>query len=282
METVSTKVSLQQLLALPRSQGQRIAFVPTMGALHKGHLALVTQARQLADIVVCSIFVNPTQFNDPKDLEKYPRPIERDTSLLEEVHCDVLFHPAVDEIYGAEGTEGDSPFDLGHLEQVLEGLHRPGHFQGVTQVLRKLFDAVQPDVACFGQKDFQQYKVVEYMVDQLKLPLRLELCPTIREPGGLAMSSRNVRLTPEGRKQALQLYRILQHTKADLQRKSMDALRADAIKALNDSPGIRVEYFEIFEAESFTAADETSRDRQLVALAAIWVDGVRLIDNLFL
>src|SRR5690606_14364546 len=152
-----------------------------MGALHNGHLALIEQARKLADIVVCSIFVNPTQFNDPKDLEKYPRPIERDTHLLKGAHCDVLFHPAVDEVYGVDGTVEHSPFDLGHLEQVLEGLHRPGHFQGVTQVLRKLFDAVQPDVACFGQKDFQQYKVVEYMVDQLKLPLRLELCPTVRE-----------------------------------------------------------------------------------------------------
>ncbi|MGV3762956.1 pantoate--beta-alanine ligase [Parapedobacter sp.] len=279
MEIANTKISLRQLLEPHRSKGCRIAFVPTMGALHEGHLALVNQAKQLADIVVCSIFVNPTQFNDPKDLEKYPRPIEHDISLLQSAHCDLLFHPAVDEMYGlAERWH----LDLGHLEQVLEGLHRPGHFQGVTQILKKLFDAVRPDVACFGQKDFQQYKVVEHMVDKLKLPLTLALCPTVREPGGLAMSSRNVRLTPEGRKQAQQLYRTLQQTQADLHRKSMDALRTDAIRVLEGSPGIQVEYFEVYQAESFKAADETSRNGQLVALAAIWVDGVRLIDNLLL
>ena len=279
MEIVNTKLSLRQLLDEHRRQGKRIAFVPTMGALHKGHLALVDHARQLADVVVCSIFVNPTQFNDPKDLEKYPRPIEHDTALLQQAHCDILFHPPIGEIYG-----NDEPWNLGlgHLEQVLEGLHRPGHFQGVTQVLAKLFDAVQPDVVCFGQKDFQQYKVVDYMVEQLKLPLTLELCPTVREPGGLAMSSRNVRLTPEGRKQAQQLYRTLQQTKADLNRKSLGDLCKDATAALENTPGIRVEYFEIFRAGNFTAADESTRHEQLVALAAIWVDGVRLIDNLLL
>ncbi len=250
-----------------------------MGALHDGHLALIDHARRLADVVVCSIFVNPTQFNDPKDLEKYPRPLERDIDLLQRAHCDILFHPAVDEMYGADERWH---LDLGHLEQVLEGLHRPGHFQGVTQILKKLFDAVQPDVACFGQKDFQQYKVVEHLVNQLKLPLTLELCPTVREPEGLAMSSRNVRLTPEGREQALRLYQTLQQTQADLNRKSIETLCADATRALADSPGIRVEYFTIYEADSFTVAGEASRGQPLVALAAIWVEGVRLIDNLLL
>src|SRR3546814_290265 len=200
-------------------------------------------------------------------------------SLLELAQCDILFHPTVDEMYG---TDEQWHLDLGHLEHVLEGLHRPGHFQGVTQVLKKLFDAVQPDMACFGQKDFQQFKVVEYMVNQLKLPLTLELCPTVREPGGLAMSSRNVRLTLEGRRQAMQLYKTLQQTKADLHQKSIGTLRTDATKVLEGSPGIQVEYFEIFHGDSFTAAHELSRDGQLVALAAIWVDGVRLIDNLLL
>lgn len=279
MELVSTKLSLSQLLEPLHRKGQCIAFVPTMGALHQGHLALVAQAKQLADIVVCSIFVNPTQFNDPKDLEKYPRPFERDIELLQLAHCDILFHPTVDEMYG-EYEQWN--LNLGHLEQVLEGLHRPGHFQGVTQVLKKLFDAVQPNIACFGQKDFQQYKVVEHMVNQFKLPLALELCPTVRESDGLAMSSRNVRLTDAGRRQASQLYKTLQQTKADLHRKSLDNLCTDAIKVLENSPGIRVEYFAIFHAGNFTVASETSRERPLIALAAIWVDGVRLIDNLFL
>lgn len=233
LEKVSTKISLQRLLERHRHDGRRIAFVPTMGALHDGHLALVAHARELADVVVCSIFVNPTQFNDPKDLEQYPRPIERDIDLL-------------------------------------------------RRAVFKLLDTVRPEFVCFGQKDFQQYKVVEYMVEKLKLPSVLELCPTVREAGGLAMSSRNVRLTSKGRKQAQQLYRVLQQTKADLLRKSIDALRADAIRILEGSPGIEVEYFEIFQAENFIPASETSRGGQLVALAAIWVDGVRLIDNLFL
>ena len=279
LEIVTSNIALQRLVEQRRHDGQRIAFVPTMGALHDGHLALIAHAKQQAAIVVCSIFVNPTQFNDPKDLEKYPRPFDRDISLLQAAHCDILFHPAVDEMYG-ENEQWH--LDLGHLDQVLEGLHRPGHFQGVTQIVKKLFDAVRPDVACFGQKDFQQYKVVEHMVNQLKLPVTLELCPTVREPGGLAMSSRNVRLTPEGRKQALQLYKTLQQTQANLHRKSISELRTAAADELAGSPGIRVEYFEIFEAATFTAADESSRNEQLVALAAIWVDGVRLIDNLFL
>ncbi|MFB2117734.1 pantoate--beta-alanine ligase [Parapedobacter sp. 2B3] len=279
MEIAYTKVSLQRLLEPHRRRGRHIAFVPTMGALHDGHLALVDHARQLADVVVCSIFVNPTQFNDPKDLEKYPRPLEHDTKLLQQAHCDILFHPTVDEMYEANEQWY---LDLGHLERVLEGLHRPGHFQGVTQILHKLFDAVQPHIACFGQKDFQQYKVVEHMVNQLELPLTLELCPTVRESGGLAMSSRNVRLSATGREQAQQLHKTLQQTKADLHRKTLDSLCTDAIKALEGSPGIEVEYFAIFRADTFTAADESARNEQLVALAAIWVDGVRLIDNLLL
>ncbi|WP_262248643.1 pantoate--beta-alanine ligase [Parapedobacter soli] len=279
LEIAKTKVALQELLQPHRRSGRRIAFVPTMGALHRGHIALVNGAKDLADVVVCSIFVNPTQFNDPTDLEKYPRPIERDIELLELAHCDILFYPSVEEMYG---TNEQWQMDLGELENVLEGLHRPGHFQGVTQVLKKLFDAVHPDIACFGQKDFQQYKVVEYMVNRLKLPLRIELCPTVREPGGLAMSSRNIRLSAAGREQAQQLYKVLKQTKADLPRKTLAGLCEDATQALDNSPGIRVEYFAIFHADDFTAASEASRGRPLIALAAIWVEGVRLIDNLLL
>lgn len=279
MEIVNTKLALRQVLESYRHQEKRIAFVPTMGALHKGHLALIDRARQLADVVICSIFVNPTQFNDPKDLEKYPRPIEHDIDLLQQADCDILFHPTVDEMYG-DGATWD--FDLGHLEQVLEGKHRPGHFQGVTQIVKKLFDAVQPDIACFGQKDYQQFKVIDYMVSKLGLPIKLEPCPTVRETDGLAMSSRNVRLTQQGRQQALQLYKVLQQTQAALHKKSLKQLEQDAIQALENSPGIDVEYFAIFYADDFTAAAEVSKGRPLVALAAIWVDGVRLIDNLLL
>jgi len=279
LETVKTKASLQATLQPHRNRGMRIAFVPTMGALHQGHLALIRQAQALADVVVCSIFVNPTQFNDPKDLEKYPRPIEQDIRMLQDVACDILFHPEVNEMYGP-----NEPWhlDLGNLDQVLEGLHRPGHFQGVTQIVKKLLDAVQPDIACFGQKDFQQYKVVEHMVHTLQLPVTLKMCPTVRETDGLALSSRNVRLTPHGRQQALALYRTLQQTKAGLEKKDLDILRKEAIAALQNSPGVQLEYFAVYNVDTFDEAQEKTSNRPLVALVAAWVDGVRLIDNLLL
>ncbi|GGC17486.1 pantothenate synthetase [Parapedobacter defluvii] len=279
LETARTKTLLHATLQPYRNQGKRIAFVPTMGALHQGHIALIHHARTLADVVVCSIFVNPTQFNDPKDLEKYPRPIETDIRMLQDAACDVLFHPEVAEMYGADESW---QLDLGHLDQVLEGMHRPGHFQGVTQIVKKLLDAVQPDVACFGQKDFQQYKVVQYMIDSLRIPVALEMCPTVREPDGLAMSSRNVRLTVLGRQQALALYRTLQQTKAEIGRKSLSTLRKEAIATLRNSPGVQLEYFAIYRADTFEEAHEFTAGQPLVALVAAWVDGVRLIDNVLL
>lgn len=279
MKIAKTKALLHQYLQPYRRDGARIAFVPTMGALHQGHIALVNHAKTLADVVVCSIFVNPTQFNDPKDLEKYPRPIEKDIALLEAAQCDVLFQPEVDELY-APGEQWH--LDLGGLDDVLEGLHRPGHFQGVTQVVKKLIDAVQPDVACFGQKDFQQYRVVQYMVDALQLPVALEMCPTIREPDGLAMSSRNVRLTEQGRKQALALYQTLHQAKADRGSQTLHAIRKNAIEKLENSPGLQLEYFEIYDADTFQEVQEAAPAQSLVALVAAWVDGVRLIDNILL
>lgn len=279
MKIIYTKQTLHGQLQTYRNTGQTIALVPTMGALHDGHIALIRHAQTLADVVVCSIFVNPTQFNDPKDLEKYPRPIENDIALLEAARCNVLFQPEVTEMY----TEGEQwHLDLGKLEQELEGPHRPGHFQGVTQIVKKLFDAVQPDVACFGQKDFQQYKVVEYMIKKLGLPVRLEMCPTVREADGLAMSSRNVRLTPTGRSQALALYRALQQTKHDLHRKDLATLRKDAVTMLESSPGVQLEYFAIYNADTFEEAMAAAPGQNLVALVAAWVDGVRLIDNMLL
>ncbi|SEK18661.1 pantoate--beta-alanine ligase [Parapedobacter koreensis] len=279
LEIVKTKHSLRSQLQHYRTQQLRIAFVPTMGALHAGHIALVSHAKKLADVVVCSIFVNPTQFNDPADLEKYPRPIEKDIALLQDARCDVLFLPEVTEMY----QPGEHwHIELGGLDDVLEGLHRPGHFQGVTQIVKKLFDAVQPDVACFGQKDFQQYKVVAYMIASLHLPVALEMCPTVREPDGLAMSSRNIRLTPQGRTQALALYRTLLQAKADLGKEGIHSLQEAARQTLENSPGIRLEYFVVYDADTFVEADSTVTGQRLVALVAAWVDGVRLIDNMLL
>ncbi len=207
MKISTTKTTLSGYLQQVRQKGQSVALVPTMGALHAGHISLVTRARQLADVVVCSIFVNPTQFNDPADLAAYPRPVENDIAMLKEAGCDILFLPEVTEIYE---TGEKWHLELNGLDTVLEGAMRPGHYQGVTQVVKKLFDAVEPDVALFGQKDYQQYLVICHMVRTLQLPVRLEMGPTVREPDGLAMSSRNIRLSENGRQQALALHAALE------------------------------------------------------------------------
>lgn len=250
-----------------------------MGALHQGHIALIHHAHTLADIVVCSIFVNPTQFNDPDDLKRYPRPIETDIRLLREAGCEVLFHPAVDELYGANEQWH---LDLGRLDEILEAKHRPGHFQGVTQVVKKLFDAIQPNITCFGQKDFQQFKVIESMIAQFGLPVKLVMVPTVREPDGLAMSSRNVRLSATGRQQALQLYQALLRLKAGMAEKTPAMLRQEAVRFLEGSPGVTVEYVAICDAQTLESIDTFTETRPAVVLIAAWVDGVRLIDNMLL
>jgi len=259
-----------------RENNLRIAFVPTMGALHRGHMALVQHARKVADVVVCSIFVNPTQFNDPDDLKKYPRPIENDIRMLREAGCQVLFHPEVDEMY----KPGEKwHMDLGLLDQILEARYRPGHFQGVTQIVKKLFDVVEPDIACFGQKDFQQFKVIERMVAHFRLPVRLVMTPTVREPDGLAMSSRNVRLSETGRTQALALYQALLQIDADIGKKTAAEIERDAIRFLENSPGVNPEYVALCNAGTLEPLDHTKEGQPAVALVAAWVDDVRLIDN---
>lgn len=279
MEIIKTKKALNDYLSGFRQSKGQIGFVPTMGALHAGHLSLIGHVSPLVDTVVCSIFVNPTQFNDPEDLRKYPRPIEEDIRLLTRVKCDVLFLPAVAEMYG---KKEDWYLDLGHLDTVLEAKHRPGHFQGVTQIVKKLFDAVRPDVACFGQKDFQQFMVIQYMVDKLDIPVKLERCPTLREPDGLAMSSRNIRLSDTGRRQALALYQTLREVKKGVDSKPVSTLKKTAIERLNASEGVQLEYFDICSTADLTAVDDAGNGAGLVALVAAWVDGVRLIDNMIL
>lgn len=296
MEIIKTIKELALLLARHRQEGRQIAFVPTMGALHEGHLSLVRQAAGLGGITVCSIFVNPTQFNDPEDLKKYPRPLEQDIALLESVDCDVLFLPEVEEMYGPDKNPGaqDSAaqgagweIDLGTLDQVLEGKERPGHFRGVTQIVYKLFDAVKPDWAIFGQKDLQQFLVIQSMIDQKQLPVGLIMGETVREPEGLAMSSRNVRLSPLGRKQALVLSQTLRDVKSLIPewlagRISLQEIRGNAVARLQQAEGVRMEYFALCNRDTLLDADEETPPEKLVALVAAWVDGVRLIDNVVL
>lgn len=247
-----------------------------MGALHEGHLSLISQAKSSCDIVVCSIFVNPTQFNDPADLERYPRPIADDIEKLDHI-CDVLFLPPVDEMY--PGNE-EWHIDLGNLEHILEGEYRPGHYQGVTQIVKKLFDTVKPDKAFFGQKDYQQFKVIERLVRQYKMPVELIMCPIIREKDGLAMSSRNMHLSDREHSDALALSQTLQDLRKRFDPAHFADLKADAKKRLNTSPGIQLEYLEICDASTLETANANTTT--FVALLAAWVGKTRLIDNVIL
>ncbi|WP_333866142.1 pantoate--beta-alanine ligase [Sphingobacterium sp.] len=281
MEIFKTKASLQAYLQEARSAGKKIALIPTMGALHEGHLSLLNYAKPISDIRVCSIFVNPTQFNDPKDLEKYPRPIENDIKLLESVDCDILFLPSVDEMYPDKNE--DWHLDLGELDQIWEGEKRPGHFQGVTQVVYKLFALVQPDIACFGQKDFQQVMVIKRMIEMKGLVIQLAICPIIRDRDGLALSSRNMRLSEDGKRKALALSRSLQYVKDHINAPiPLAEIKNEALKILTATEGLSVEYFAICESSSLKEVNHIDFSKQHVALVTAWVDGVRLIDNMIL
>ncbi|WP_293889458.1 MULTISPECIES: pantoate--beta-alanine ligase [unclassified Sphingobacterium] len=281
MEIFKTKASLQAYLQEARKTDQKIALIPTMGALHEGHLSLLNYAKPLSDIRVCSIFVNPTQFNDPKDLEKYPRPIENDIKLLEAVGCDILFLPTVDEMYPDKHEHWH--IDLGELDQIWEGEKRPGHFQGVTQVVYKLFTLVQPHIACFGQKDFQQVMVIKRMIEMKDLPIQLAICPIIRDQDGLALSSRNMRLSEEGKTIALALSRSLTYVKDHINdATALREIKDQALKILTATDGLSVEYFAICESTSLKEVDHIDFSKQHVALVTAWVEGVRLIDNMIL
>ncbi|MGJ1413494.1 pantoate--beta-alanine ligase [Sphingobacterium multivorum] len=281
MEIFKTKASLQAYLQEARSTGQKIALIPTMGALHEGHLSLLNYAKPISDIRVCSIFVNPTQFNDPKDLEKYPRPIENDIRLLESVDCDILFLPSVDEMYPDKNEAWH--LDLGKLDQIWEGEKRPGHFQGVTQVVYKLFTLVQPDIACFGQKDFQQVMVIKRMIAMKDLAIQLAICPIIRDQDGLALSSRNARLSEAGKRTALALSRSLQYVKDHIHDPiPLAEIKDKALQILTDTDGLSVEYFALCESSTLKEVNHIDFSKQHVALVTAWVEGVRLIDNMIL
>jgi len=268
---------LQQHLNQLRAAGKTIGLVPTMGALHQGHLSLIEQAKQSADVVVSSIFVNPTQFNDPKDLEKYPRPIEHDMRKLEQAGCDILFNPEVDEMYA--GHE-QWHLNIGEAEHLLEGKFRPGHYQGVTQVVYKLFDIVKPHIAFFGQKDYQQFIVIGKMVELLHLPVKVIMCPILRDADGLAMSSRNIHLSAAERQHALVLSKALFWLKGHFNRTDMPGLQAQATGIIKQQEGVTLEYLEITDGNTLHPAGPDSA--VIIALVAARVGKTRLIDNVML
>lgn len=277
MKNFTTKQLLSQHLLANKAAGATIGFVPTMGALHQGHLSLIARAKRECNLVVCSIFVNPTQFNDPKDLEKYPRPIEADIAKLEQAGCDILFNPDVTEMYA--GNE-QWHLDIGELEHLLEGKSRPGHYQGVTQVVYKLFSIVEPDNAYFGQKDFQQVLVINRMVELLKMSVQVVMCPIERENDGLAMSSRNVHLTANDREHALILSKTLNHVKNNFSSTDIITLKQQAETAISSEPSVMLDYFEIADAETLHPANQNTAN--IVALVAARVGATRLIDNMII
>jgi len=269
------------LKTILRRRSNAIGFVPTMGALHEGHLALIRAAQTAGGYTVCSIFVNPTQFNDPSDLEKYPRTPEKDAELLAKVGCDVIFMPDVGEVYPPDANQ-DFEIDFEGLDQVMEGVFRPGHFKGVAQVVKRLLELVGPDKLYMGQKDFQQVAIVRHLIRTTGFPVQLVVVPTVREQDGLAMSSRNVRLSPEARMQGPAIYQTLIAAKIKAANDMPPAeISREAMIALTEA-GFRPEYFEIVNAETLQPVIKMNETPEVVACVAAWLEGVRLIDNMVL
>lgn len=278
VKIVHTINELQDLVQKLKNEGKTIGLVPTMGALHSGHLSLIQYLRPSVDMIFCSVFVNPTQFNDPEDLKKYPRPIESDIQLLQNNNCDVLFFPSEQEMY-PQG-EPEWHLDLGELEKAWEGEHRPGHFQGVTQIVYKLFDFAKPDIACFGQKDIQQIKVIQKLITLKNLPVKLAIAPTLRDVSGLALSSRNQRLSDKGLTEASNIYKGLQYIKDNLYTKEVSRLLSEAQNIIEKNENIKTEYIAICNETDLSPVNKINNSQKHIALVAVWLEGVRLIDNL--
>jgi len=275
MKTFNTINQLQNYIAELKAQGKTIGFVPTMGALHNGHLSLVHAAKANNDIVVVSIFVNPIQFNNPEDLKKYPRTFKTDSNLLQKESCDAIFYPSVEEMYPKKVSK---KYNFGPLEHVLEGEFRPGHFNGVAVVVAKLFDIVKANQAFFGKKDFQQLAIIRKLVEIDEIPIEIIACDTTREKDGLAMSSRNVRLSFEERKKAPLLFQALQMVKDNNNNLPPVELEKQALLALKEV--FKPEYFKIVDGHSLQPIKQWSDTDYPVALLAAFLGDVRLIDNL--
>ncbi len=277
MKIVKSIKELKSILAAEREKGKQIGLVPTMGALHAGHISLVNRCAKENGICVVSDFVNPTQFNDKHDLETYPHTLDQDSALLEAAKCDILFAPSVEEMYPEPDTR---TFSLGTVQEVMEGARRPGHFNGVCQIVSKLFYAVEPDNAYFGEKDFQQIAVIKAMVKQLGIKVKINPCPIVREADGLALSSRNSRLTPELRQKAPLIARTLKESRKFAPEKSVKEVKEYVINTLNACPEMRVEYYEIVDGNSLVSIDKWNDTDYPVGCITVFCGDVRLIDNI--
>jgi len=279
MNTYILIADLRKRLNACVKEKKTIGFVPTMGALHAGHISLIRRSKQENDLTVCSIFVNPIQFNNEGDLSGYPRMIEQDSKLLIEEGVDILFAPDVDEMY-PPGEELQFDLDFGRLDKVMEGRYRPGHFKGVAIVVKKLFDFVQPTRAYFGKKDFQQLRIIQHMVGEMKIPVEVVPCETVREHDGLAMSSRNLKLTIGERELASHIYDVLMFTKANAESIPVKKLQVLAHKRLAANPAFRVDYFEIVDKQTLLPVNSGVSQENIIACTAAYLGDIRLIDNM--
>jgi pantoate--beta-alanine ligase len=279
MITTGSIAEIQAIISDFKSADKKIGFVPTMGALHQGHLSLVAEAKKKADIVVCSIYVNPTQFNNPDDLKKYPRNIDTDKDLLDKNGCDVLFLPSDEVMYAGRNT---IKFDFGELDKVMEGKFRPNHFSGVALIVSKLFNIVMPNFAFFGQKDLQQLTIIKKLVEELFFNLEIITVPIKREPHGLAMSSRNERLSSEEREEAKIFFNALIEAKAILEEGQSGEEAKEKVFALFNNHQAQLEYFEIVSDKDLLTKTENYLESDTVLCIAGFMGNVRLIDNMYI
>lgn len=277
MQVTKTRNELTRILEGLKKEGKTIGFVPTMGALHNGHLSLVKESKSKSDVTVVSIFVNPTQFNDVEDLKRYPRTLEKDVEFLQTVNCDIIFAPSVEEIYPTEDTR---KFNFGTLEAIMEGSRRPGHFNGVGQVVSRLFDIVKPHKAFFGMKDFQQVAIIKEMVRQLKLDVQIIPCPIIRQEDGLALSSRNALLDEDHKKNAPHIYATLKKARNLASQMGVSELKKWITNEINSNPYLETEYVEIVDDTTLKVIENWSEKGIKVACVAIYAGPIRLIDNI--
>lgn len=277
MKVIHTIKDLQAELSVLKAQGKKVGLVPTMGALHAGHASLVKRSVNENDVTVVSVFVNPTQFNDKNDLVKYPRTLEADCKLLEDCGATLVFAPSVEEMYPEPDTR---QFGYAPLDTVMEGAFRPGHFNGVCQIVSKLFDAVKPHRAYFGEKDFQQLAIIREMVRQMKFDLEIVGCPIVREEDGLALSSRNARLSSDERENALNISRTLFKSRTFAATHSVSETQKMVEDAIAAAPGLRLEYFEIVDGNTLQKVDNWNQTSYVVGCITVFCGDVRLIDNI--
>ncbi len=277
MIAISSIVEVQKQIEQLRQGNKSIGFVPTMGALHKGHISLVEQCKNSCDYTVVSIFVNPTQFNDKEDLRRYPRMPEKDCEMLENAGCNIVFLPTEEEVYPTPDTR---VFEFGELDKVMEGAFRPGHFNGVAQVVSRLFDIIKPNKAFFGQKDFQQLAIIQNMVQQLAMPVNIIPCPIVREADGLAMSSRNMLLATEQRMAAPNIYQALQEAQGLAKEQTPNEVKERVTKHINSNNELKTEYVELVNAHTLQPVSTWNDADHIQLCVAVRVGKIRLIDNI--